>query len=501
MMKDHSALELNEPSSMVGTEQSSSVHPTPREPGYLFHSFSQWFITDWQTHKYLFFGALLLLINVSLTVAYYVNYPGVAFDADTPAYLVVAERLYTHPYFLVDAWRLPGYPLLIAFVYAFAGYHNWMAVSAAQDVLFVLATMEIYVLAILVFKRTWMAFLIGLIVGTNVVLISYVKPIMSEGLALWLLTTLALALVYYVRTLRLHAFWLVVVCLVLLVFTRPEWLYLPVPLFAFVLLVAVRRGVHWRSGLVVLLNVVVALTCIYTLVGIYIQINTRQHNYPGLTAVENFNPVSKSNRPGGQDEAPPQYAQISHQLDILVVKDRDPYHILPYVPALAKDDSLPAGTMARAIILHHPVEFLVKSLPLFPPSLTSYYDSIRPNIHGPFDEPLALMKSFDRILYQANVFFLLCIPLWLVLFCGRRLRTQQLPLEMGAIVLLASYALIITTLGGYRPDDYMRVHIVFDPLLIFVVWGSIFLGARSLWRQSPAAWRTRRNSHESNKNF
>ncbi|TMC92923.1 MAG: hypothetical protein E6J11_18270 [Chloroflexi bacterium] len=461
MMKDHSALELNEPSSMVGTEQSSSVHPTPREPAYLFHSLLQWFITDWRTRKYFFFGALLLLINVSVTVAYYVNYPGVTFDADTPAYLVVAERLYTHPYLLVDAWRLPGYPLLIAFVYAFAGYRNWMAVSAAQDVLFVLATMEIYVLAILVFKRTWMAFLIGLIVGTNVILISYVKPIMSEGMALWLLTTLTLALVYYVHTLRLHAFWLVVVCLVLLVFTRPEWLYLPVPLFAFVLLVAVRRGVRWRSGLVVLLNIVVALTCIYTLVGIYIYINTRQNNYPGLTAVENFNLMGKVLQYNMQDEAPPQYAQISHQLDILVVKDRDPYHILPYVPALAKDYSLPAGTMARAIILHHPVEFLVKSLPLFPPSLTSYYDSIRPNIHGPFDEPLALMKSFDRILYQANVFFLLCIPLWLVLFCGRRLRTQQLPLERG----------------------------------------SIFLGARLLWRRGPAAWRTRRNSQEFNKNF
>ena len=314
MMKDHSALELNEPSSMVGTEQSGSVHPTPREPGYLFHSLLQWFITDWRTHKYLFFGALLLLINVSVTVVYYVNYPGVAFDADTPAYVLVAQRLYTHPYFLVDAWRLPGYPLLIAFVYAFAGYHNWMAVSAAQDVLFVLATMEIYVLAILVFKRTWMAFLIGLIVGTNVILISYVKPIMSEGLALWLLTTLALALVYYVRTLRLYAFWLVVVCLVLLVFTRPEWLYLPVPLFAFVLLVAVRRGVRWRSCLVVLLNIVVALTCIYTLVGIYIYINTWQNNYPGLTAVENFNLMGKVLQYNMQDEAPPQYARAYSRL-------------------------------------------------------------------------------------------------------------------------------------------------------------------------------------------
>src|SRR6266516_7787836 len=419
-MKDHSALELDEASSEGGSEQSSSVPPTLQEPRHLFHSFSQWFMTDWRTHKYFFFGMLLLFITAGMTVIYYVDYPHPELIADSSAYLVVAYRFYRHtnPYFLVDIWRLPGYPLLIAFAYHIHGEGNLQAASKVQGILFVLATMEIYILAILVLKRTWMAFLIGLIVGTNVILISYVKPMMSEGLALWLLTTLALALVYYVRTLRLYAFWLVVVCLVLLVFTRPEWLYFPIPLFAFVLLVAVRRGVHWRSGLVVLLNIVVALTCIYTLVGIYIQINTRLHNYPGLTAVENFNLMGKVLQYNMQDEAPPQYAQISHQLDTLVVKvDRDPYHILPYVPALAKDYFLPAGTMARTIILHHPVEFLVKSLPLFPPSLTRYYDSTRPSIPGPFDEPLALMKSFDRILYRANVFFLLFIPLWLVLFC------------------------------------------------------------------------------------
>ena len=477
---------LDEPSSEGGPEQNTFVPPAPQKPRHLFHSFLQCFITDWRTHKSFFFGMLLLFITAGMTVIYYVDYPHPELIADSPAYLVVADRIYRHtnPYFLVDIWRLPGYPLLIALAYHIYGPGNLQAASKVQGILFVLATIEIYVLALLVLKRTWMAFIIGLIVGSNVILLSYVKPMMSEGLALWLLTTLTLAVVYYVRTLRLHAFWLVVVCLVPLVFTRPEWLYLPVPLFAFVLLVAVRRGMHWKSCLVVLLNAVLALTCIYTLVGYYIYINTQQNGYPGLTAVENFNLMGKVLQYNMQDEAPPQYAQISHQLDIQVVKvDRDPYRILPHVPALTKDYFLPAGTMARTIILHHPVEFLVKSLPLFPPSLTRYYDSTRPYIPGPFDEPLALMKSFDRILYRANVFFLLCIPLWLVLFCWRRWRYQQLPLEMGAIVLLAGYALIITTLGAYTIGDYVRTHIVFDPLLIFVVWGSLFLGARLLWRR------------------
>jgi hypothetical protein len=487
-MKDQSGVELEAPSSRVGFEEKRSVSLHPGRLRHFFHALLQWLIKDWQSNKYLFFGILLLLATIIMTVIYYVDYPRPELIADTPAYLVVADRIYqhTHPYFLVDIWRLPGYPLLIAVVYYIHGQGNLMAVSNVQGMLFVLATMEMYVLAILVLKRTWMAFLIGMIVGTNVILLSYVKPIMSEGLALWQLTTLALAVVYFIRTLRIHAFWLVVVCLAPLLFTRPEWVYLPVPLFAYFLLVTVRRDSVRR----VLINMLIGLVCIYALVGGYIGVNTYVNHYPGLTAIENFNLLGKVLQYNMQDEAPPEYALVRHQLDVLIVRvDRDPYHVLRYVPSLSKDDDLPAGIFARDIIIHHPVEFLVKSIPLFPPSLTHYYDSKRKYIPGPFDEPLALLKSFDRILYRANVFFLVFSPFWFLLLCWRRYRSVPLTREMGAVVLLAFYALVITILGGYRLDDYMRVHIVFDPLLIFVVWGSLFIGARLLFQRGPEMYR------------
>jgi hypothetical protein len=487
-MRDHSAVEFEETSTQEGSEGNRTSSPNPGRPWHPFRSFLQWLNKDWRTHKYFFFGAMLLLATIIMTVIYYVDYPRPELNADTPAYLAAADHIYQHtrPYFLVDIWRLPGYPLLIAMVYYIYGQGNLMVVSNVQGILFVLATMEIYVLAILVLKRTWMALLIGLIVGTNVILLSYVKPIMSEGLALWQLTTLALAVVYFIRTLRIHALWIVVVCMVPLMFTRPEWVYLPVPLFAYFLLITMRRGSVRR----VLINSLIGLVCIYALVGGYIGVNTRVNHYAGLTAIENFNLMGKVLQYNMQDETPPEYAQVSHQLDILIVRvDRDPYHTLHSIPSLSKDNYLPAGALARNIIIHHPLEFLLKSVPLFPPSLTHYYDSKRKYIPGPFDEPLALLKSFDRILYRANVFFLLCVPFWFLLCCWRRYRSEQLTREMGAIVLLALYALVITIVGGYRLDDYMRVHIVFDPLLIFVVWGSIFMGARLLLQRGPEMYK------------
>jgi len=451
----------------------------------LFRSATNTLAMDWRTDKTYFFAGILLLITTLVVVVYYINNPQPFVGPDSFEYIANAQRIATHGQF-VDPHRLPGFPLLIVLVFTLAGQGNLMAISIANGILFILATLEIYVIALLVLQRSWVAFLLGLLVGTNVVLLSFVKPIGSEALALWLVVTLALVAVLFARTLRIRYLWLVMACMLTLILTRLEWSYLPVPLFAYLVLVATRQGSTLRRPL---LHALASVFLIYAVLGGYIFINATQNHFVGISDIQNINELGKVIQYNMQNEVPPQYATIAQTTNTFRSRgDINPYDLLDQHPELKDTHFALVGAYAQSVIEHHPVEFLVKSLPLFPPSLTSYYDSIRPDIHGPFDEPLALMKFFDRILYQANVFFLLCIPLWLVLFCWRRLRTQQLPLEMGAIVLLASYALIITTLGGYRPDDYMRVHIVFDPLLIFVVWGSIFLGARLLWRRGPAMY-------------
>lgn len=440
---------------------------------------TQWVREDWHTQRYLCFAAVLLILTILPIVAFYRTYPAVAINIDTSTYLHIVDRLQTHFYLLVDSWRLPGYPLLIVFAYALFGQGNLAAVGVIQAVFFVFATLEIYLLAILFVKRAWLACLIGLLVGTNIILISYIKPIMSEGLAVWELTTVALAIAYFVRTMRVSALWLVTCFVIVLFLTRPEWIYLPVPLFAYLLLIAARKGTFrqlWRHALL-------SLVLIYTILGVYVGVNFLINHYAGVTAIEHYNLFGKVLQYHMQDEAPPRYQYISREVDMAIARsDRDPFHVLAVAPSLARNNAELAGSFAQSIVLAHPVEFVLKSVPFFFASLSDYYGPSTTTIyHTHLSPTLAWLLSVHRVIYGSNLVFPLCALLWLVLLCWKRTGSDQNVLIIGAIVLLVLYGLLITTLAGYRLDDAMRFHIVVDPLMIVVIASSLLMGIRALY--------------------
>jgi len=425
--------------------------------------------------KALYFTLPLLILTVIPTVAYYINYPWIERSPDTISYLLVVERSQVRPDLLVNPVRVPGYPLFIRFVYMLEGRGNLAAVSDLQAVLFILMELEIYLIALLVFRRVWLAFLVGLLVGTNLILVSYIKPIMSEGLAAFLLTTLALTVVCFVLTPRVWKVWPITLLLLLLTFTRPEWVYLPSPLLAYLLLVVIRR--RGRRQLVQYgIHAVLSLVLIYLCVGAYIERNGIQNHYQTFTSVVNFNLMGKVLQYGMENEVPLKEKPISRVLDKCIARigSRSPYQVLRCVPALSAPYGGFAGEFAKSIILNHPAEFFFKSWPLFFSSLTDYFDvPYHQGTHpGPFYTPLSWLKTFHQALYLLNAYFPTCVLVWLFLLCRRQTASWQEGLAMGAITLLLVYGIIITTLGGYTAYDYMRFHIVFYPLLIFAIWGS-----------------------------
>jgi hypothetical protein len=434
-------------------------------------------------YKHVVLATLLILLTTLAVVIYYDNHPAPEPLADTWSYLYAVDRIQAHGQ-IVNFWRLPGYPLFIVLIYSLAGQGNLGAVSTTQAVLFVLSTLELYLLANLVFHRAWIAFLASLLIGINIPLLSYVKPVMSEALALWLLTSLALGIVLFLSTFSMRLFWLVTLCTLLLFCTRPEWIYLPIPLFAYLLLAAAWRG---RPLVLRLLpHVLAAMVLLYAVLGGYIYVNATQNHFPGVTWIQNINELGKVLQYHMQDEAPPQYARISRMLDQYVAKGMlDPYLILAKEPELARNDAALAGAFSQTVIEHHPVEFLVKSASVFFSSLMVFYEESRIVPTAPFGHRLLWLDAQFRALYKWDLFFPLCAALWLFLLLWPRARASATAQAMGALLLLCLYGLISTTLGAYRGYDYMRLHTLFDPLLTLVIWGTLLLGGSLLVRRGP----------------
>src|SRR5262249_5831684 len=146
-------------------------------------------------------------------------------DPDTPAYLNQARHILDAGDF-VDPARLPGYPTFIAVLFLATGRGNLDALSIAQAGLYVLATLELYAALGLMVRRAWVAALIVAALAVTTHLLSYVRPLLSEGLALFLVASLALALVLALRWPGRRTLWGVALALLALLLTRPEWIYL-----------------------------------------------------------------------------------------------------------------------------------------------------------------------------------------------------------------------------------------------------------------------------------
>ncbi|GCE27326.1 hypothetical protein KDA_28100 [Dictyobacter alpinus] len=427
------------------------------------------------TIKNLLPAGIVVVLTVFTVCSYYLYHPYAELTADTPGYVNFAQQLRTtgNP---INVFRLPTYPLFLLLISLFVGPQNLFAVSIVQGILFICAVIEFYVLTLLLFKQSWIACCISLLVGTNIILISYSKTLMTEGLSLWLLLSSLLLAICIMRSGNMALLKWLGLFLALLFFTRPEWASFPILLFAYLLWNGYRRS-EFRSKLLSMVRVAIVL---YALLAIYIGCNFFIHHYLGLTSVENMNLIGKVMQYHMQNEAPPGYEHIQRIIDFNVTHTHlSPYQLLGKHPELGRNNAQPVGDFARAIIWRHPFEFIGKTIPLLFESLTSYYPvsiSASPlNIpqHNWTEQAVSVLSSLHRRLYALNVLFPYGSIIWISLLCWSRTRKHLSVQAMGLIVLTVWFALILTTLGGYYLSDYMRVHIVFDALIIITIWGTI----------------------------
>lgn len=422
------------------------------------------------------FGAATMLLAGLVTLAYYLNQPFAQMDPDTVDYTRIANAIPRGH--LVDPIRTPGYPLFIRVVYLVAGQGNLIAVAIAQGVLYVLACLGVYTLALRLTRRAWVAFLVAALLDTNVLLLSYVKPIMSEALALFLVTMLALIVAQHTRAATPRTLWLGAVVLLLLAMTRPEWVYFGVPFFGFLLLVSWRQGKarpHLR-------HVALALVVFYGVCGLYVVQNSVQYGEQGLSRNQNIDWLGKVMQYHMQNEAPASYAAITAEVNrYLASGDTDPVHVIGHDPALLANNLALAGEYGRAIILHHPIEFTLNTIPVVFQSLRSITPHQPIISANTFAAPLHALAAVASLAQDSTLVFpFLALGWWGWLLLRRRRTFDERTALLCGLTLIAGYGLAVTSLFVFA--QYPRMNTPYDALMLTVVWTSVALAIPRLWQ-------------------
>ncbi|MBF6591976.1 MAG: hypothetical protein IVW57_15815 [Ktedonobacterales bacterium] len=311
---------------------------------------------DWADNRVLAYGAAVTLLAAGVVVTLFINTPALFLPYhDSREYIASALRIMDGQSW-ADPQRLPGYPLFLVIIFWLTGSLNLVAAELVQMALFVVTALEVYVISYRLWRHTRLAALIAVLTGTNVYLLEFVKPILSDGLALWLLTTLALAIIAFVERPRVTVFWVVAALTLALFMTRAEWYLLPVPLFAYLVLVAHRQGVARR----VVPHALAALVLLYAVMFGYIAQNASVNGVARLSSAENINLYGKVLQYNMQGEAPPRFGDFARatQRDMTVARTRDPWVLYWTDPLLGQNNFVQMGAYARAIIRRDPVEFL-----------------------------------------------------------------------------------------------------------------------------------------------
>ena len=448
-------------------------------PGAIVGRLARWLRDDWRANRYALWGAALALLTILALALYYRATPAVSLDPDSPAYLRVAQEIARQGK-LVDTSRLPGYPLFINMVSLVAGGRTLAALGVAQAVIFLAAIIEVYAIGCLVLRRAWIAFLPAALAGVNIAMISFIQPVLTEGLTLALVTTLALAVVWWVMAPSPRRLWLVALALALTFMTRPEWVYLPIPLMLSLALLAWRWG-DARAIRATLLHGALAVVALYALVGGYVFANGVLNGYFGFSDIQAFNLLGKALQYHLVGQAPARYAAVDAAMRGFLARGvTDPWQVVRAYPPFQRDHFRLMSAYSTAMILRHPATFLAGCWGTLLYTLSSS-QLFRP-LPASAGSALVALTAFSQAILRWLWPFLLIAPFWWLLWAlgqGDE-QARRRAAQMSALALLVAYDLLMTTAGGYI--YYARLHTPFDPLLLLVVVGSVALAAERVVR-------------------
>jgi hypothetical protein len=418
----------------------------------------------------------LLGIATAVLAAYIANSPRLDRFGDSPTYEFVADGL---PRSFISSSRLPGYPILIALSSWLPGGRE-VGLICTQAALILVAVAVTYFIARAAVGRQWLAFAIGVVIATDLLMAGYVRVVMSETLAVTLTLLLLAATLRYMADFQPLYLWLMAGLTIALILTRPEWLLMMAILVPYLLVIARRRGVLTRR---LVAHGIASTAIVLMAVGAYCAANLAVNGYFGLSSFTNVALLGKLMVYGMIPDAPAPYSSL-----VPMVESYPSAWELVRVPPFNDRNSALAGEFARAVIVHEPALFIQNVLGTAISSAGDHETNfLRIDANGPFGHWLGVLLAISQSRYRAFVILPALALAWaiagvIVPVTNRRAQV------MGVLGLFVFYDWLTTAAGTY--GEFGRLRMPVNSIGTIIVIGTLFLvlllGFRDRDKRIPA---------------
>jgi hypothetical protein len=383
--------------------------------------------------------------------------------------------------------RSPTYPIYLVVMSFFGEIVNASPLKLAvygQIVLGAIAIVLLYLICLELLKSEWLAFAVGVLLGSNFQVINYQSAILTETLA----TTSLMAVLYahiaaLHRKITLKRLCGIVTVDALLVMIRPNFVLLPSTLYAlhvlYILASSGTRAGRVESASSSIAFVVAGASCNLALVATWGTFFFLQTGYVGLSRTSDFNLLGKAIQYGYLDQHysnPPRIVQRAQEIYRHVERNQDPYSV---INQLGREGLYSMGNL-RSInsyfLAGRSADFVIKTAQLLPVVLNKqspfYYG--RPNGSFRFLWLQRIFRGFDLLntLNGKAIVFASGLTLYLLI---KNRRQQVIALIM--ILSTVFYHLIAITAFGYSayprlrsPIDLLLNVLVLLPLLLFTLY-------------------------------
>jgi len=413
--------------------------------------------------------------------------PTVFIYPDTFQYITAAQRiLITHVVF--DPYRTPGYPALLALIFAvrYDTFLNW--VVAVQAALLLIAAVEIYILAYRLSRSRWIATLASVLVAGNLYVLQWDRLVLTEALATFLLVTLIFALERHLWTGSTASLAACFGLCALAMVTRPNFLYLPLVLLLAIGWKRLRGGELRRS----LPRLTLLCGAVYGVVLICIVGNGITYRYFGLSAVSNYSLLGKVMELHVKQHMPltgfdPQFAQLNASVEQFTQKgDYQGWGWVWKHPEYSDHYGAQFGTYASQVLRHHPGEYIKQTLIDIVQAWLAAPRTWAPYSYSP--APIHLLLDVCGRMIALAYWLLPC----LLLILGWRVwRRPHDTAALTALAILVAVAgnIVFTAATDYNEFDRIRAPLDWGMLVVATI--SLSQGACLAVRAAQRRWQTR----------